>query len=287
MKNFSPTFLQTLYSGTRALSVCWQITLPGGTVLGFSDSDRPIVIDGITHDPDGGFRASDVDRSVENSADQITLESYFSEQITEAMILSGQLRGASVFIFQVDPRNLPSTLEDDPLTYNPLLRGRIAQVNRTDQIFTATVQGIHSRFGDRQGWQISPTCRNRFCDALCGLDIADYTNSATVESFTGNRIIVINFDFKDNEYTGGKLTWISGDNTDTETTIVYSNGRTLKLLDPALNPIQIGDQATIQRNCDKSFETCRVIYGNATKFNGEIGLPGDSVLGNPTQIEPG
>lgn len=286
MKNFSATFLQTLNAGARKLSTCWLITLPDDTNIGFTDGDRPITIAGITYSPDGGFRRSDNDKSVDNGADQIVIESYFSTQITEQMVISGQLRGAKVFIFQVDPRNLPTSLDDDPLTFNPVNRGRIVAVNRTDTGYTATIQGIHSWLSQRSGWQVAPICRNKFCDALCGLNIATYTNTAEVEGVTSRQAVVIDFDFKDNEYTGGKLTWTDGDNQGWETTIVYSNGRTLRFLDPTPNDITVGDHATIQRQCDKSYQTCVSVFGNGVRFNGEPGLPGDEVLNNSTQVEP-
>jgi uncharacterized phage protein (TIGR02218 family) len=287
MKSYSSTFLATLNAQTKFLAYCWQLTLNDGTILGFTDFDRPLTIAGVVYQPDGGFRPSDFDRDLNNSADQITLQSYFSSQLPESVITSGQLRGARVFIFQVDPLNLPSSLDDNPLTYNPLSRGTIEQVTRTDQSFQATAQGLKSRLSNRQGWVMSPTCRNQFCDQLCGLNISSYTDTVEISApGSNNYSFTSNLSFSDNYYTGGKIIFIDGTNQGFETTVTYSNGSNIRCLDAPPNPLQTGYHATVQRACDKTFETCVAKFGNGTKFNGEVGLPGDNVLGNSTQVTP-
>lgn len=280
MKSYSSTFTTTLNSEVNALVTCWQITFADETVVGLTDGDRPITIEGVTYSPVGGFKPSDVNRDLAMSANQVTLQSYFSDSITENDLISGRFSDAGVFVFRVDPYHPPSSLSATPLEYDPGIRGRIGKITVTDQTFQIEVKGLADRLSTKQGWVTSANCRNRFCDARCGLDIADYTDSITVTGPDGNQFFTSNLSFSDNFYTEGRLTWLTGDNTGRSSTVIYSNGSNIRLFDPMPYPIQVGDTASIQRGCDKTFRTCRSIFGNGLNFNGEPGLPGtDAVAG--------
>ncbi len=277
MKSYSTTFRATLNAATNTLATCWKITLPDDTAIAFTDFDRPLAIDGVTYQPEGGFQPSDIDRDLDFSPNQISVKSYFSQQLPVELFTSGQLRDASVFVFRVDPYNLPATLSDDPLTFDPLIRGAIGKITLTDQGYTAEVIGLQNRLATKQGWVTSSTCRNRFCDDLCGLDIANFTDTIAVASVSNQAAIAVTSSFADNFYTGGTLIWQTGGNIGIQNICTYSNGSTIRLLDPAPNPIQSGDTATITRACGKSIADCWR-YGNGLRFNAEPGLPGADTI---------
>lgn len=280
MKTYSSTFTTTLNSEVNALVTCWQITFADETVVGLTDGDRPITIEGVTYSPVGGFKPSDVNRDLAMSANQVTLQSYFSDSITENDLISGRLYDASVFVFRADPFNPPSSLSAIPLEYDPGIRGRIGKITVTDQTFQIEVKGLADRLSTKQGWVTSANCRNRFCDTLCGLNIASYTDTLQVSAPNNPQLFTSNTARADNYYLGGKLTWTTGANTGRVTTVIYSNGSNIRMFDPMPDTIAIGDQCTVQRGCDKTFRTCREIFGNGTNFNGELGLPGtDAVAG--------
>jgi uncharacterized phage protein (TIGR02218 family) len=89
--------------------------------------------------------------------------------------------------------------------------------------------------------------------------------------------IAVTSSFADNFYTGGTLIWQTGANAGIENIAVYSNGSTIRLLDPAPNPIQAGDTATITRACGKSIADCWR-YGNGLRFGGEPAIPGGDAV---------
>lgn len=280
MKIYSPPFTTTLSSEVNALITCWQITFADETTVGLTDSDRPITIDGVTYSPVGGFRPSDINRDLAMTANQVTLQSYFSDSITEDDLISGRLYDARVFVFRVDPFNPPSSLSATPLEYDPGIRGRIGKITITDQIFQIEVKGLADRLSTKQGWVTSADCRNRFCDSRCGLDIADYTDSITVVVPRGNQYFSSDRTFGESYYTEGLLTWQDGNNEGRSSTVIYSNGSDIRILDPMPFSIQAGDTAQIQRGCDKTYRTCGDVFGNGVRFNGEPGLPGtDAVAG--------
>ncbi len=274
MKTYAAAFQSALSAPTSFLCTCWLITLASGQKIGFTDFDRPIAIDDVTYQPAGGFKPSDVDRGLEFQANQVTLQSFFSAQLPESLFASGQLRDARVFVFRVDPANLPDSLSDRPLAYDPLIRGRLGALTLTDQTYEAAVQGLQAALESRQGWVVSPTCRNRFCDGLCGLDIEDWTDSVTVIDVVNPQLIAIDRSFREGYYTGSRLIWQTGNNIGLEATITYSSASQVRLLVAPPNAIAIGDTLQVERASDKSFASCVSSFGNGARFNGEPGLPG-------------
>jgi uncharacterized phage protein (TIGR02218 family) len=174
MKNYSETFLAALNAEVNALVTCWQWELGNGSIFGFTDSDRAIEINGVTYQPDGGFKPSDIDRGLGTEPNSMQMQSYFSQTLPESVLTSGQVREARVFAFRVDPYNLPSSLNDNPLTFDPLIRGRIDKLTLTDQTYQATLAGLKDGLSKKTGYVVQNTCRNEFCDPICGLNIASY-----------------------------------------------------------------------------------------------------------------
>jgi len=286
MKPYSATFLATLQAPVNILATCWQIILADATAIAFTDFDRPLAIGGLTYQPSGGFQPSDVDRDLDFSPNQISVKSYFSSQLPVELFTSGRLRDASVFIFRVDPYNLPASLTATPLEFDPLLRGRIGKVTLTDMGYTAEVVGLQSGLNSKQGWVTSETCRFQFCDSNCGLNIATYTDTITVATVSSRAAFTITGGgFPDNRYTGGRLIWQTGDNVGIENICTYSNGATIRLLDNAYASIQPGDTATITRNCGKALADCWS-FGNGLRFGGEPAIPGGDAVAISYNSDP-
>jgi len=279
MKSYTAEFSATLNAAAAAyLPTCWRITRQDGVVIGLTEFDRPLTIAGITYQAVGGLNPSDVDRSLETNANQITLQSYFSASITEADIVRGAFNNAQVFVFKVDPFNLPTDLAAIPYQYEPLVSGRLGRFTLTDMGYSVEARGLQDALSTTQGQVTSKTCRNEFCDAICGLDIADFTQSATVEIVSGGNLFSINSTRSENYFLGGTLTWTGGSNAGQTGQVIYSNSAQIRTLLPFESAIAIGDTCTIERGCDKTFRTCREIFGNGVNFQGEPGLPGQDEL---------
>ena len=59
MRSVPPALQAKLDSGVTTLARCWVLTRRDGTVLGFTDHDRNLVIDGVTCRADAGLSASE------------------------------------------------------------------------------------------------------------------------------------------------------------------------------------------------------------------------------------
>lgn len=278
MKSYTTEFQATLNAAAAYLPTCWRITRQDGTVIGLTEFDRPLAIAGVTYQAVGGFSPSDVDRSLETSANQITLKSYFSAAIAESDIVRGAFNNAQVFVFKVDPFNLPTDLSAVPYQYEPLVSGRLGRFTLTDTGYAVESRGLQDRLSTTQGAMTSKTCRNKFCDSICGLDIANFTESATLTAVNGPSFFTINQSRSENYYLGGILTWTGGANTGQTGQVIFSNGTQIRTLNPFANTVTAGDTCTIERGCDKTYRTCREIFGNKDHFNGEPGLPGQDEL---------
>jgi uncharacterized phage protein (TIGR02218 family) len=287
MKNYDSTFLATLNSEVNCLVTCWQWELGNGDIFGFTDGDRPIIIDGVTYQPDGGFKPSDIDRGLGTEPNSMAMQSYFSQTLPESILTSGQVREARVFAFRVDPYNLPETLEDDPLTFDPLIRGRIDKLSLTDQTYQATLSGLKDGLSKKTGYVVQNTCRNEFCDSVCGLDIEDYTDTLEIVSIDSQTLFNIDLSFSEHFYTGGRIIWQTGDNLGLITACLYSKDSKIKILDKMPYPLQVGDTATIAQACNKTLPDCDR-RGNRSHFNGEPKIPGDAVIASAVpQTNPG
>lgn len=278
MKSYTAEFSATLNAAAAYLPTCWRITRSDGVVIGLTEFDRPLTIAGVNYQAVGGLNPSDVDRSLETNANQITLKSYFSASITEADVVRGAFNNAKVFVFKVDPFNLPTNLAAIPYQYEPLVSGRLGRFTLTDMGYSVEARGLQDALSTTQGAVTSKTCRNEFCDSVCGLDIADFTETATVATVASRNNLTINLSRSENYFLGGKLTWLTGANAGQTDQVIYSNGTTIRTLNSPANVVAVGDTCTIERGCDKSFRTCREKFGNGVNFQGEPGLPGQDEI---------
>jgi len=278
MKTYTSEFQAYLSLAANYLPCCWRITRTDGVVVGLTEFDRPLIIDGITYQADGGILPSDVDRGLETQANQITLVSYFSPTITEADIVRGAFDNARVFVFRVNPFALPTSF-DSPYQYEPLVSGRLGRFTLTDLGYTVEARGLQDALQTKQGEVTSKTCRNQFGDSVCGVNLANFTESTTIAGVASdNKTLTIAFSRGMGYFLGGEITWTSGTNTGNKGKVIYSDGDQVRLLNPLPLAIAVGDSVAIARGCDKTFTTCQRAFGNQARFQGEPALPGQDTV---------
>ena len=102
MKALAPGLQAHLDEGTTTLAWCWRIVRSDGVTFGFTDHDRPLVLDGATFEPESGFTASELRSSSDLSVDAQDAEDVLrSDRITEADILDGRWDNAEVEVCSV------------------------------------------------------------------------------------------------------------------------------------------------------------------------------------------
>lgn len=173
-------------------------------------------------------------------------------------------------------------LEDGHLV---LKTGYMGEIKKGKDNFTSEVRGLTQKLEQNFIKLYSPTCRAKFCDGDCGIDINNSVNinnvsyplksTGVVDSITDNRLIT---DSSRTEPTGffnfGYIEFTSGLNQGRKMEVRTFEGNTILLFLPLKKTIKIGDTFNIYAGCDRYFNTCINKFNNAINFRGEPHLPG-------------
>lgn len=276
MKTLSPAFAAHLAGGLTTLCHCWRIERKDGVVLGFTDHDRDLVIDGVTCRAASGFSASAIEDQLGLAVSNLDVEGALSsEAITENDLCAGLYDDAAVTIFRVNWQ--------DPSQRVILRSGFLGSVTRGRTAFSAELRGLASRLDQSAGRLYQRTCAWELGDARCRVDlrasahrgVGAVASVMTSFDFTASGLS----SFASGVFSRGRLTWTSGGNTGLAVEVKIhsqgSPGAPLSLFLPAPRPIATGDAFAIAAGCDKRFATCRDRFKNAVNFGGFPHMPGN------------
>lgn len=251
---------------------CWRVTRRDGTVIGFTEHDRDLPVDGTLCRAASGFRASEAEAALGLAVDAGEVAGAFSsEAIQEADVIAGRYDGARVEVFLVNWAAPEQAV---------LLRVQeIGEVRRAGARFQAELRGLSHRLGEPHGRVYGRRCDALFGDPRCGLSLAGRQETGTIVAIAGPTALTLSgLDAPEGAYRAGTLRVTSGraagcvadlDDDQREGTM-----RLLTLwLPPPVMP-EVGDRLLATFGCDKSFRTCRERYGNAVNFRGFPHLPG-------------
>lgn len=264
-----------LAGGTTTLARCWRITRPDGVQLGFTDHDRALLFDAVSHEPAAGFVASEMPTSLGLSVDTSeVMGALVSPTLTESDLLAGLYDGARIELWLVN-----WTTPSERLL---LEVGVIGEITRIGAAFKAEMRSLAHLLDQEQGRVYAATCDADLGDQRCGIDLSQpqFHAAGTVASLIGPRTIriagaaAIAAGFLER----GTLAWTSGANAgrmseirDDRTDI---GGRVLDLWERPPAAIGVGDGVAVTVGCDKRFSTCVGRFGNAVNFRGFPSLPG-------------
>lgn len=188
--------------GTTTVCACWKITRTDGEVFGFADHDQPIVYGGITYEARAGFMPTTFKGQTRLAVDNLDANGAIdSDQITTADLLAGLWDFASVEIFLIN-------WADTTQGVDTMLRGRIGEVSHDRNRFRAELRGLVNAYSQSHGQIYRPACAADFCDTRCGLDIADWTVTGTIDSVSTDGRVIFDAARTEPGPTGGKA--ISG-----------------------------------------------------------------------------
>jgi uncharacterized phage protein (TIGR02218 family) len=277
MRSLPPDFAARLGDATT-LCHCWRLLLRDGTRLGFTDHDRDIMFDGLTHQAHSGFSAGEVESNLGFAIGGTELAGAFSDlSISEAALAAGRFDGATMETWLVDWRGPDARL---------LLEvGQIGEVRRSDHAFTVEVRSLAHLFDEPVGRIYQASCAADFGDARCGLDLnrPQFRFEGTVLATDGRLMIEIAAtSHEDGWFANGTLRFSSGANLGAPVR-VREHRRSgahdvLGLWAPLAAPAAVGDGVVLTAGCDKSFATCRGRFANVANFRGFPHMPGNDVV---------
>ena len=124
---------------------------------------------------------------------------------------------------------------------------------------------------------IKPSCLNRFCDSMCGLNKANFAHNVTAVSGSSKSGVKIAGGFANGYFTQGTMMCTAGANIGVSRSIKTFANNIAVPAQPFQNAVQAGDRFTFWRGCAKTMVACQN-YGNMANFRGFPFLPCQNVL---------
>ncbi len=289
MKTLPGQMQDHLLSGTTSLCRCWKLRRNDGLVLGFTDHDRPISLDGLACEPASGFEGTEMEASVGLNVDNLdVLGALDSSHLNEADLAAGLFDNAEVEIWLVNWRNVEERLL--------LRKGNLGEVTRAENAFTAEIRGLAHKLNQPRGRVFQYGCDTDVGSARCRVDLeaAVYRGTGSVASVVDNRVFHASglAGFAAGWFSLGSVRWTTGANAgrsmEIKTHDLEGSVAAIGLWQPMSEAIMPGDQFTIRAGCDKQFSTCRSKYNNGLNFQGFPQMPGnDFVLSYPRRSDGG
>ena len=254
---------------------CWILRRRDGHVQGFTDHDHPLEIEGVACEAVAALDASEARAALGLGADaQDVAGALRSDAIAEADIAAGRLDGAEVSVWRVDWRR--------PAERVLLRRATLGEIVREDGAFRAELRGLAHGLDAADVRRFTRRCDAAFGDRRCGVDLAQWTVSATVEAVPDELTLVCPAAAgeKDDHFAHGRVLFVDGANADLSVEVSASRGARIHLWRAPAFPVAAGTRIRLQAGCDKGWNTCRAKFGNGVNFRGFPHVPGtDFALG--------
>ena len=261
------------------LCTCWEIHRVDEMVLRVTDHDQPVAFSEKTFSPVGGFSASASQKQGGlKSRNRDLLGTLTADAITDADLRAGRYRDAAVTEFLVN------WVTSTPLVFNTYW---INAVKFDGESWQATVTGLTDWLDVDVGQIVTRSCRHKFGDARCTVNLGGYTTTGTITSFVDPRVeFSTSVTGAVNDYANGKIQFLTGLNHGL-TYEIKSNDAAGSLVLWIRLPFNVapGDSVKVTRGCDKSKGACQG-YSNFINFGGFLFVPGtDRSLQTPKTKE--
>lgn len=267
--------------GSGATTVCraWTVARADGTVLGFTDHDRDLVIEGVVCRADTGMTARALQQTTGLSVDNSEAVGALSDaSVTEADLLAGRYDGAEVRAWLVNWASPDERVEQ--------FRGALGEIVRAGGSFRAELRGLSDALNRPQGFAYQSGCSAVLGDSRCRFDTAQpgYFAERIVETVEDARSFrfasLAGFDDRWFEY--GRFEVLSGPAAGLVGVVRVDRqdgaGRRIDLWQSIPANIAAGDSVRIVAGCNKAADTCRTKFANFMNFRGFPHIPGEDWL---------
>ena len=275
MSIYPPALLAHLAGEITSVCHCWKLTRSDGAVLGFTDHDRSLNVDGQLYEPASGFSGSEARDTLGLAAGSIDVEGALSsDRLREEDIAAGLYDSARVETLLVNWHK--------PADFATIRKGTIGKITTSDNRFVAELQGAFHVLDQPGGRYVRRLCDAEVGDARCGIALgtAAFRGTGAVIAVAGDTIEVSGLGtYADDWFSGGVLAWTDGANAGRKARVVTHSKRSAEVtfsLWPGTGFAPVaGDTFQVTAGCDKSFATCKAKFDNAANFHGFPHLPGN------------
>jgi uncharacterized phage protein (TIGR02218 family) len=278
-----------LAGGETTLAWCWKLTRPDGVVMGFTDHDRDLEIEGVTYRAGSGFTAGELPAGLGLAVDTMEVEGALSaDAITERDIAAGLYDDAEIEILRVNWA--------EPEQRVVMRRGNLGEISRSGNGFMAEIRSLAHRANQPRGRLYQYGCDAVLGDEACGVDLDSeaFSGEGTVTAVAANRRIEVAGlgAYAGRWFERGRILWQTGANAGREGMVkahrIEGGAVVMELWQPPAEAIAVGDTFRAFAGCDKQFSTCRGKFGNGINFRGFPHIPGnDFIIAYPSQGDAG
>lgn len=264
-------------SGSTTLAHLLKVTRTDGQVFAFTSWSSDLVVAGITYRAGPGLDVSNLVVSAGLAVDNLELVTLDDgSTFTQADLLTGKWRNAAFTIARCNARSPADGVE-------VRMTGTLGNVALREGHVVAELRGLQQMLQQPIGAVTSYPCRARLGDALCTVNLAAWTHSASVTSVTSNQVFAASGLAQAADYFGeGILTWTSGPSLGLSFKVkLHGAGGALTLLLPTLLTVAVGHSFSIVAGCRKRLEDCRDKFSNILNMQAEPHLPGVDALSAP------
>ncbi len=268
-----------LESGATTVCRAWTVVRKDGTVMGFTDHDRDLVVDGVTCRADTGMTARALQQTTGLSVDNTeAVGALNAAAITEADLLAGRFDSAEVRAFIVNWAVPEDWIEQ--------FRGSFGEIIRSGGSFRAELRGLSEALNQPQGFVYQPGCSAVLGDRRCGFDtsLPGYFAERSVDGVEGDRVFSFaSFaGFDDRWFEHGRFEMLTGAAAGLVGVVKVDRldgaGRQIELWQSLGATVSLGDRFRVLAGCNKSAVTCRAKFANFLNFRGFPHVPGEDWL---------
>ncbi len=281
MKEVSQELQASLSSEATTLCFCWKLTRRDGVVLGFTDHDCNLTIDGLVHESRSGFEGGEIEELEGLSPDTTAISGGLSsDSIKAGDIRSGRYDGASIELWLVNWKN----------TGERMLQGsyELGEVTTSGAVFKADLKTAASRLDETVGRCFNRRCDAEFGDGRCrvNLDNSGHCVTTTLSRQVGASVLEVAglADIEPQWFSNGRLEWLDGPLAG-ETAVIAEHNQSpdatsITMWEPVHGEIPAGTGIRLVAGCDKTFVTCRDRFANSLNFQGYPHVPGNDFAFN-------
>lgn len=279
MRQMNEALAAHLAGGVTTLCHGWRLTRRDGVVMGFTDHDRDLLLDGVVLKAASGISGSENTSTQGLAVNGAELAGALSHDALAADDLAaGFYDGAEVDLFLIN--------WNAPEQHVLLRRGVIGEVRCADGAFMAEIRALSDVLNQTGGRIFSAACDASLGDARCGVSLTSpaFAGEGEVSAVEGAlRLRLDGFaSFATETFARGRLEFLSGANTGFATEIKAherkDDGVIVRLWQRPPMEVAQGDRVRMSAGCDKRFATCRDRFGNALNFRGFPHMPGNDAI---------
>ena len=155
-----------LSSGVTRTALCWRLSRADGLVVGVTEHDRTLLVDGIRYEPGAALAGGEFTANAGLQPGQAGASGGLSsEAISEQDLHTGLWDGARVDVFRVD--------WETPALFVQIWSGRFSEITHGIGGFEAELVSLKADFERPVGRTFSRRCDAVLGDTRCGVGLDD------------------------------------------------------------------------------------------------------------------